>query len=74
MKMHLSTQPLKLVAHGSWVTLDYRQIEVCEIDIDIGDNLAIGMYAPRRGENEDERPLCVYARYGVKTFLPNKDE
>ena len=37
---------------------------MCEIDIDIGDNLAIGMYAPRRGENEDEQPLYMYARYG----------
>ena len=50
----------------------YRQIEVCEIDI--GDKLAIGMYAPRRGENEDEQPLYMYARYGIKTFLPNNDE
>ena len=52
--------------------VDYRQIEVCEIDI--GDKLAIGMYAPRRGENEDEQPLYMYARYGIKTFLPNIDE
>ena len=35
---------------------------MCEIDI--GDKLAIGMYAPRRGENEDEQPLYMYARYG----------
>ena len=45
---------------------------MCEIDI--GDKLAIGMYSTRRGENEDEQPLYMYARYGIKTFLPNNDE
>ena len=38
---------LKLVMVLELCTLDYCQIEVCEIDI--GDKLAIGMYAPRRG-------------------------
>ena len=40
----------------------------------VGDKLAIGVYAPRRGVSEDEHPLYMYARHGIKTFLPNNDE